>query len=65
MRTVLRSKFRLLSIVFGLLLAVPAVAFAADTLLADAHTLTGIQSSKNLGTVAPDAPVNASVDFYL
>jgi hypothetical protein len=66
MRTMLRSKVTLLFIVIAALVAVPAVAFAADTLLADADTLDAtIQGSNNLGTKAPGETVNTSVDFYV
>src|SRR5829696_1543616 len=68
MRTKLRSKFTLLFLTLAVLIAVPAIAYAADQIVADGDTITaGDQSSRNLGTVAPGATVtpNANVDFYL
>ena len=62
----LRSKVTLLFMTCALLVAVPAVAFAADQLIADGDTVTaGDQASRNLGTVAPGASVSPNVNFYL
>jgi hypothetical protein len=73
MRTKLRSKVTLLFMMLGMLLAVPAVAFAADTIIADSDTVsTGDQASRDLGVVGPGAtvqvgvaPAKPQVDFYL
>jgi large repetitive protein len=77
MRTKLRSKISLLFMTCALLVAVPAVAFAADAIFTDGDLVTtGDQLSRNLGTLAPGAtftadpsatpPVPASdVKFYL
>ena len=66
MRTFLRSKVTLLFLTLAVLLAVPAIAFATDTLSPDADTVnTGIQPVRNLGNVAAGATLTPTVDFYL
>jgi MBG domain (YGX type)/YDG domain/Immunoglobulin I-set domain len=66
MRTRLRSKATLLFLTLAVLIAVPAVAFAADQIIADGDTVTaGDQASRNLGTVAPGATVTPNVNFSL
>jgi hypothetical protein len=46
--------------------ALPAVAFAADQIIADGDTvLAGDQASRNLGNVAPGATVTPNVNFSL
>ena len=49
MRTKLRGKFTLLLVTFAVLLAAPAVAFAADQLIADGDLVTaGDQQTRSL-----------------
>jgi hypothetical protein len=64
MRTKLRSKATLLFLTIAVLLAVPAVAFAADQLLSDVDTINaGPQPVRDLGTVAPGATLTPNVNF--
>jgi hypothetical protein len=64
MRTRLRSKVTLLFMTLGLLLAIPAVAFA-DQILADVDTVTANPQGSASISVAPGATVNKTVQFYL
>src|SRR5918997_552949 len=64
MRTKLRSKITLFFMTLGMLLAVPAVAFAADQLLSDViEASAGPQPVRNLGTVNPGATLTPNVNF--
>jgi hypothetical protein len=61
MRTKLRSKSTLLFVVFGLLLAVPAVALASDVLFVDGDAITSnADTTIDLGTVDPGQAIKAS-----
>src|SRR5215218_4607986 len=70
MRTFLRSNFKLLTIVFGLLLAIPAIALA-DIVDSDADLVTpGNQAGTNstpidMGTVKPGGTITKQVSFQL
>jgi hypothetical protein len=67
MRTYLRGKITLLFMMFGLLLAIPAVALA-DVIVADGDTgdaVTTPQQTVELGTVAPGATVTKNASFTL
>jgi len=62
----MRGKFTLLFVALAVLLAVPAVAYAADVIIADGDTVTvGDQQTRSLGTVAPGATVTPNVNFSL
>ena len=69
MRTrLMRSKFSLLFLALAMLVAVPAVAYAADEIIADGDVATaGDNLTRNIGTVAPGATVtpNEKVNFTL
>jgi hypothetical protein len=74
MRTFLRGKVTLLFMMLGLLLAAPAVAFAADTIVADGDTFSsGDQASRTFaGFFGPGATVEVGaplakpgIDFYV
>src|SRR5215208_2030974 len=68
MRTMLRGKVTLLFMMLGMLLAVPAIAYAADNIIADGDVATaGDNLTRSLGTVNPGATVTPkpTVDFRL
>jgi hypothetical protein len=57
----MRGKFSLLFLAFAVLLAVPAIAYAADELIADGDVINpGNNLTRNLGTVNPGQPAAPS-----